>query len=209
MVRHALSKGSIYKYNRYMKQSDVDIVRAYRDGDATAFDELVRRYMPRIYTFSYRLSGDQHIAEDVTAETFVKVWKKLDSFDETKSFTSWLFRIARNTAFDIFRKRKDVVFSRMATEDETDITEDIADERDLADREFDKEVSRELLEKSLATLSLTRRSIVLLHDVDGLTFDEIAHVVEKPMNTVKSHYRRALAQLRATVTEGGAPKDLY
>ena len=113
-----------------MKESDSDIVIAYRDGNLNAFDELVRRYMYRVYAFSYRLSGDQSIAEDVASETFVKVWKKLDSFDETKNFASWLFRIARNTTFDALRKKKDIVFSRMMTDDNDDMSESIADEHD-------------------------------------------------------------------------------
>jgi RNA polymerase sigma-70 factor (ECF subfamily) len=187
-----------------MERTDSDIVSAYRQGDASAFDLLTMRYMRRVYTFTYRLTNDAHGAEDAVSETFIKVWKNLDSFDETKSFASWLFRIARNATFDILRKKKDVAFSRLMTdEDDTDIGDTLPDDRDLPDIDFDRALSNEILEKSLAQLSLDKRTIVLLHDIDGLTFEEIAEVVGKPMNTVKSQYRRALISLKEMV----APKQ--
>ncbi len=180
-----------------MERTDSEIVIAYRQGEASAFDTLTARYMRRIYAFTYRLSGDSHYAEDATSETFIKAWKNLDSFDETKNFASWIFRIARNTTFDILRKKKDVAFSRLMTdEDDTDIGETLPDDAGLAFVTFDRSLTQEVLEKALSELPLDSRTVVLLHDIDGLTFEEIAEVVGKPMNTVKSQYRRSLIKLR-------------
>ncbi len=181
-----------------MERTDSDIVKAHRQGDKQAFAELVTRYMRRVYSFAYRLSNDPSTAEDAASETFIKAWKKLDSFDSTRSFASWIFAIARNATFDILRKKKDVSFSRLAGSgaDDDDVAASIPDSRDLADIEFDREVSKEILEESLAKLPIERRAIVILHDIDGLTFEEIGRVMGKPMNTVKSHYRRALLALR-------------
>lgn len=183
-----------------MEKTDSDIVNSYREGEESAFDLLIERYTRRIYAFAYRLSGDQNTAEDVVSETFIKVWKKLDSFDDKQSFASWIFTIARNTTFDMLRKKKDISFSRFLGQnlesDDADMNESVVDDTDLADIQFDKTISQKILLESLERLSFERRSIVLLHDVDGLTFDEIARVVKKPMNTVKSHYRRALIALR-------------
>ncbi|HEY0908230.1 MAG TPA: sigma-70 family RNA polymerase sigma factor [Candidatus Paceibacterota bacterium] len=181
-----------------MEKTDSDLVIAHKKGDEQAFAELASRYMRRVYGFAYRLVGDDSLAEDATSETFIKAWRHIDSFDESKSFAAWVFAIARNATFDILRKRKDVAFSRFADRDaEDDMGDSVVDEADLPDINFDRGISRDILEKSLAQLSPVRRSIVLLHDTDDLTFEEIAKVMDMPMNTAKSHYRRALKALRA------------
>ncbi len=187
-----------------MERTDSDIVVAHKKGDGQAFAELVSRYMRRVYAFSYRLVNDEGLAEDATSETFIKAWKHIDSFDESKSFAAWIFAIARNTAFDILRKKKSVAFSRLFGRDrngEDDMIDLVADETELPNISFDREISREILEASLANLSLERRSIVILHDMDGLTFEEIADIMNMPMNTVKSHYRRSLAALRVMMDD--------
>lgn len=189
-----------------MGRTDSDIVAAYRSGEHEAFNELVSRYMSRIYSFAYRLSHDTALAEDATAETFIKAWKKLDTFDTDKSFAAWLFAIARNNVFDGMRKKRDVNFSHFS--EDNDLAESIADDRDSAEIEFDREISKTVLEESLAQLSLIRRSVVVLHDIDGMTFEEIAVVLGMPMNTAKSHYRRALVALKAYVHQKGTDKRI-
>jgi len=181
-----------------MDRSDTELVIAYKNGDMPAFNELVERHISRIYAFALRLSGDPHVAEDVTAETCIKVWKHIDSFDETKRVMPWIFTIARNTAFDFFRKRKDIAFSHMAqgSEHEGDFEETISDGADSAEIVFDQKLSKEYLEQSLRQISLEKRTIVLLHDIEGLTFDEIAQMLDKSLNTVKSVYRRTLLGLQ-------------
>ena len=161
-------------------------------------NELIQKYMPRIYAFALRLCGDPELAEDITAETCIKVWKHIDSFDVTKSVNSWIFTIARNTAYDFFRKRKNVAFSRMmqGADEDQDFEETIVDENPGAELVFDGVLSQKLLNESLQKLTLEKRTIVLLHDIEGLTFDEIAAVVNKPSNTVKSTYRRTLLGLQ-------------
>jgi RNA polymerase sigma-70 factor (ECF subfamily) len=178
--------------------TDEDLVLAYRGGEESAFSDIVGRYIGRIYSFTYRLSGDQSMAEDATQETFVKVWKGIRGFDETKRFKSWIFAIARNSLLDIARKRRDKPLSRLESEGE-DIAASIVDMAPLQDEVFDGLIDSMILEKTLGVLSPGIRSVVILHDLEGLTFEEISSIMKKPMNTIKSSYRRALMKLRETM----------
>src|ERR1700733_2556258 len=91
--------------------SDNDLVLQYRSGNKKAFEALVERYFAHVFNFITRYTSDQVAAEDIVQETFVKVWKNIKKFDETKNFKSWLFTIARNTSLDWLRKKKAVPFS--------------------------------------------------------------------------------------------------
>src|SRR6185312_5906993 len=155
-----------------------------------------------------RLVGDRREAEDLTQETFMKMWKALSRFDTEKNFKTWIFAIARNTAIDYLRKKKPVLFSRLNTENEegeTRFEDNLADDAMLADEVFDRKQSASVLEKAMQTLSLDERVIFILHESDEMTFEEIADVMSKPMNTIKSRYRRALQKLRGIIE--GAPKS--
>lgn len=180
--------------------TDQELVLEARSGEAAAFDVLVHRYAPAVYRFVFRLVHDAPTAEDVAQETFLKVWKNLKRFDVEKPFKAWMFRIARNTAFDWLKKKRAFAFSELEGEDgETAGFEEVADESPLPDELV---LSRELqdeLAAALDRLAPKARSIVLLHEVEDLTFQEIADACDEPLNTVKSRYRRALAELRKIV----------
>lgn len=181
------------------EQTDAELVRAYRDGDGDAFTELLDRHIGAVFVFVKRLCGDASMADDVAQETFVKAWKGIGRFDEGRNFKAWLFAIARNAAIDALRKRRDVSFSRMSEDlQEDDRFEDaIEDESPLPGEGFDRAIDGKTLERALSLLSPEKRAIVLMHDVEGLTFEEAAEALGEPMNTVKSRYRRSLAALRA------------
>lgn len=180
------------------EQTDAELVRAYRDGDGDAFTELLDRHIGAVFAFAKRLCGDASMADDVAQETFVKAWKGIGRFDEGRNFKAWLFAIARNAAIDALRKRRDVSFSHMSEGlPEDDRFEDaIEDGLSLPGEGFDRAIDGKTLERALSLLSPDKRAIVLMHDVEGLTFEEAAEALGEPMNTVKSRYRRSLAALR-------------
>jgi len=192
-----------------MELSDSELVIAYKDdGQEVAMTTLVNRYVSIVYNLIVRLVGDRREAEDLTQETFMKMWKALSRFDTDKNFKTWIFAIARNTAIDYLRKKKPVLFSRLNSENEdgeVKFEDNIADDAILADEMFAKKESAVVVEKALQTLSLDERTIIILHETDQMTFEEIADVLSKPMNTVKSRYRRALQKLRSVI-ENVAPK---
>lgn len=140
------------------------------------FDEIVKTYLTPVYSYIYRMIRDRDVAEDITQEAFIKAWKKMDT---TKNIRAFLFTVARNTTFDYLRKAKDEYF-----EDELEVPDTAPLAPEVLDNE---EIIKNLDHKYL--------DLILLHDVEEMTFEEIAEVVGRPMNTVKSQYRRAIHDL--------------
>lgn len=187
-----------------MEKSNTDLVHDYLAGDPGAFDLLVKQNLSQLYNFIYHLSGNADEAHDIAQEVFVKVWKHMKKYDPKQNFKTWLFSIARNTTIDHFRKKKAIPFGDMQIGDETIFEDGLADTELLPDAVFEQKELGKFLDEALATLPLEERSIVLLHDKEDFTFEEIAAMLKKPMNTVKSRYRRAIIAFRKRIL---APKE--
>ena len=172
------------------KHFDSKLINDYLKGDVRCLDILIERYFKAIYSFLYSRVGNIADAEDLTQETFVKVWKNIRRFDAKKDFKPWVFQIARNASIDFFRKRKDVPFSRFEGENGKNYL--LAG---LAGK--DPDVSRNIDDKQILTAAIQGISpdderIMRLHKQDSLTFREISELLDMPANTIKSRYRRAI-----------------
>jgi len=187
---------------------DRDLIRAHISGDASAFGQLVDRYIDRVFSFAQRLSGDAALAEDATQETFIKAWKGIKRFEDGRSFKAWLFAIARNATTDLLRRRKNVAFTSLDGEDES-FADGIADDAPLPDIVVGRAELARAVDEVLGILGALDRSIVLLHDVEDLTFEEIASTLDRPMNTVKSRYRRAIMSLRDALHQKGGGERIF
>lgn len=179
-------------------EDDKKLIFAYLNGDSNAFSLLVSKYLKSVYNFAFWFSHDPVMSEDITQESFVKIWKNLDKFKSDQNFKTWLFSIVRNTAFDWLRKRKNIPFSDLNDDGEDgDSFEDNIVDSEIAPLEsiFKAEEKIEL-ENAVNKLSSKYKEIVILHIFEDLTFDEISKVLDKSLNTVKSQYRRALISLR-------------
>ena len=179
---------------------DQELVASYRKGDDDALSVLIRRHTDAVYRFLVRMVGDASTAEDLVQDTFLKAWKHLARFDASKPFKTWIFSIARNAAIDRLRKKDPVAFTRLERDDVPDMSEDIADDRPLPDELLEREDIARELEESLKTIGPKSRSVVLMHETEGMTFQEIADAAGEPLNTVKSRYRRAIATLQSKLT---------
>ncbi len=185
-----------------MEREDAELVRNYLSGESQAFTVLVERYVTSLYSFVGRLCSEKEAVADIVQEVFVKAWKSLHKYKPTHSFRSWIFAIARNTTIDWWRKRKYPVFSEFDNENtDTTFEESLIDTAPLASEIFDARYETEQLEKAISKLSLNDRTLLLLHETEDMSFEEIALIVKKPMNTVKSQYRRALEKLRLALGE--------
>ncbi len=176
-----------------MEPSDEQLIDAYRDGDEVALTALIERHFASIYGYVYRYVHNPTEAEDIVQETFIKVWRQLDKFKEGMGIRPWLFRIARNTAIDYLRKKKHIPFSQFGEPDEIAVFEDTGVNL------MEESISREdvaSLNAAIDRLPEQYREIIVLRAEQGLTFDEIADMLGKPLNTVKSTYRRGLAVLQ-------------
>ena len=176
--------------------SDEQLVIEYRKGSEEAFDLLLHRYLKLLYGFVYQFVRNQHDAEEIVQESFLKAWKHLKRFDTTKRFKPWLFRIAKNTSFDYLKKKKTTPFSDLEYDEEESFLDSIVDSTSRADQAFLHRESVAKLEKAFGFLSPPHRTVLFLHYKNEYTFREIADSLGEPLDTVKSRYRRALEKLR-------------
>lgn len=171
-------------------ERDAALVRRARDGDTTAFDELVLIYMRHVFQVAYRVVGHREDAEDLVQDCFIAAYQYLDSFDEARPFGPWITRIVLNRGANMRRSR-----ARRATEPETDVVSNAPSALDEATRAE----ARQKLDEVMATLNERQRVIVTLFDVDGLTSTEIGERLELAAGTVRWHLHEARRVLRTAL----------
>lgn len=181
-----------------MEVDDRKLIEDYLAGDSEALATLIQHNLTLVYRFVFRMVSDHQEAEEVTQDTFVKVWRNAKKYNPEQSFRTWLLSIAHNTAIDLLRKRRSFVFSDFDTDDGKGMSmeESIVDPEPLPMEILMRAEEKMLLEGALAQLSLVHREVLILHYQEQLTFNEIGVILNKPLNTVKSHHRRGLAALR-------------
>jgi RNA polymerase sigma-70 factor, ECF subfamily len=170
-------------------------------GSQPAFEQIVRRYQRPVIRLIGRVTGDLAQAEDLAQETFVKAFRNLAAFDTTRRLSSWLFRIAHNTAIDALRRRGPAVVSLDAADAGGDrIPEPAAA---LAGDPAERRALAEALELAMAHLRPEHRLAFSLRYEEGLPFEEIGQVLGVPEVTARSHVHRARKELSRRLTEAG------
>lgn len=187
-----------------MANEELRLVAAGQRGDVEAFNQLVRLYEGRVYNLCYRMLSDADAAADATQDTFIAAYRNLNRF-RGGLFRAWLLRIATNTCYDMLRarQRRPVVSLDAGYEDED--TGPRLDLPDLAESPDEVVLRRELaqaLERGIAQLPEDQRIVVILSDIQGLAYDEIAAVTNTNLGTVKSRLSRARARLRDMLRAG-------
>lgn len=181
--------------------ADIALVQRAQANDRAAFNEIVLRYKSKVFNFIHRMIPSMQDAEDLTQETFVRAYMSIRSFQSRASLNTWLFRIATNLCIDYSRrtrKSRGLVASLSQEADD----EDAETQRDVPDDAFDPQrllLNKELgaeLDRALRALPDKLRTVVLLYDVEGLPYDEIAAIAGCPLGTVKSRLFNARSALR-------------
>lgn len=179
-----------------MKNDDVVLIQRILAGDETAFASLVRKYQKQVHTLAWRKIRDFHIAEDITQETFLQAYQKLETLEDPTRFPRWLYVIADRLCIAWIRK------NQRQTEplEEADLSgiETEAYSRFVATEhaEIFAEARRDLVEKLLAKLKESNRTVITLHYLEGMTYAEIVNFLGIPENTIRSRLRRARQQLK-------------
>jgi len=190
--------------------ADSRLILRCQANDAAAFNDIVSRYKNKVYNYVSRMVGPGTDAEDLTQETFVRAYMNIRSFQSRATLNTWLFRIATNICID-FRRKHSKVKALTTSLQREDHEDEVESERDIPDDRFDPQLvylNRELgvhLQRAIAGLPERLKTVVLLHDVEGLPYEEIAEVVDCPLGTVKSRLfnaRMALRQRLAPYVDG-------
>jgi len=178
---------------------ELKLVRAAKDGDVSAFEQLVKRYDRNVFRIANHITHSREDAEDVVQEAFLKAYSNLEKFQEQSKFYTWLVRIAVNEALMKLRKRRP---ERFVSLDEDVKTEDDSLPREVADwspnpeQLYNQEELRDILSRTIQGLPPTFRTVFVLRDVEGLSTEETAEALELSVPAVKSRLLRARLQLR-------------
>jgi RNA polymerase sigma-70 factor (ECF subfamily) len=178
--------------------TDREIVAQVVKGDVEAFGILVERYQDRIYSAVHNYVSNPDDAVDITQDSLVKAYAKLRSFDASSAFYTWLYRIAINTAIDFLRRRKSRPVDSLDDEKFTEIGFEPPSKDPSVDPERVATAHEQAaaLRTAIGKLSNKLRSVLVLHDVEGLSQEEVAEVLKVPIGTVKSRVSRARGELR-------------
>ena len=182
---------------------DKHIVAKARRGDVSAFEELVTRYERRVYAAALRSSGSPEDAADITQEVFLRAWRSMETFRRDSGFSTWLFRITMNLCVDHARHKTAQPQTQPLVQGEDETERPIPDPAPTPEEHLDNsELGRELA-AALGEVSEEHRQIVLLRDVSGLSYTEIAETLEISEGTVKSRLSRARLALRTVLCKRG------
>src|SRR3989344_5103566 len=155
-----------------MAETDKQLVYNYINGDGKVLEKLISRYLKPVYNFVYRISNSQQDAEDITQETFIKVWQKIKKYNPDKNFKTWLFTIARNTAVDWLRKKRNLVFSDFEnSQGENYLENALNDPNPLPDKILAQAEDKKFVENLLRQLAPIYREVLVLRYSHDLTFD--------------------------------------
>ena len=194
--------------NDDFRLDDFRLIDEALSGDAGSFGKLVRKYQDRLYNSMLHIVRSPEEAEDVVQDAFVQAYVKLETFGRASAFYTWLYRIAFNVSVSRHRRKRPVL-SVDAARDATGLEPTAAD--DTPQQHLEREESIRQVQQSLAALEEANRSILVLREIDGLSYDEISTILDLPLGTVRSRLHRARLQLRQELKESlgtrGASQD--
>ncbi len=175
------------------------LVAKARSGNVAAFEQLVLAYEKKVYNLAFRMMGNSEDASDVVQETFLRAFSSLRSFRGDSSFSTWVYRIVSNICLDELRKRSR---QRVSSLDEPvegqdgEMIRQVADPSPGPEDALQRTETREQIQRGIASLQEDHRVIVVLRDVQGLSYEEIAQVLGLSLGTVKSRLNRARLALK-------------
>ena len=185
--------------------TEQELVTRAKAGDDEAFAQLMRDNEKRIYNLTLRMTGNPEDAMDLAQETFLNAWRGLKFFKGDSAFSTWVYRLASNACIDHLRrqKRRQDISAPMPVNDEDDSVPDIPDERFLPEQELDRQELRRAVAAGLDQLSDEHRQVLVMREINGLSYQEIGDILDLEEGTVKSRIARARNSLRKILVESG------
>ena len=190
-----------------LDRSDEELLQDTVGGDLRAFDVIVGRYRDRLLNFVFRFLGDRTAAEDVVQETFLRVFRKSKDYRASARFSTWLFTIAGNLAKSELRRRKRWRFTSLGWNEEAEQHIEIPDDRPRPDAFAETEIATEAIQEAIESLPPNHRQVVILSDIQGMAYEEIAQIVGCPVGTVKSRINRGRLRLQKKLERLGYLPD--
>ena len=179
------------------REQEAMAIRQVLDGYVNAFEPIVKEYEKNVYNLALKMTGNPEDAADISQEAFIKAYHSLNSFRGDSKFSVWLYRIVSNLCLDFLRskKRRPAVSLSAENEDGEEVELDIADESQSPEALLERKLTREAVRRGLDSLPEEQRQILLLREIQGLSYDEIAAALDIEVGTVKSRIFRGRKKL--------------
>jgi RNA polymerase sigma-70 factor (ECF subfamily) len=192
------------------QMSDEDLMEQFQAGTVEAFNILVERYSERLMHYLYGFLGDARRCEDLLQETFLRVYRNRHSYQRIAKFSTWLYTIAGNLARSEYRKRKRrrVYSIQSVNRDDEEYEIALPDETFSPDKHAESTIQDKYIQEALRSIPADFREVVVLRDVQQLTYEEIAQITGLPMGTVKSRINRGRTKLQALLKDIYAPEEV-
>jgi RNA polymerase sigma-70 factor (ECF subfamily) len=192
----ALSIGAVFLYDMLVHgPADIDLINRFKNGDTSAFEEIVLKYQDKVYNLCRHMLGNRQDAEDAAQDVFLKAFQALPKFQPDASLYTWLYRIAANTCID--HRKKPIFESLFGDSGEGEkLIHDRASDAPSPEKLYRSKQIDQALQESLGMLSPKLRAIIILKEIEELSYEEIADALEISMGTVKSRIARARAELQ-------------
>ena len=185
--------------------TEQELIARAKAGDDEAFAQLMRDNEKRIYNLTLRMTENPEDAMDLAQEAFLNAWRGLKFFKGDSAFSTWVYRLASNACIDHLRrkKRRQDIDLPMPADEEDDSQPDIPDERFQPEQELERQELRRAVADGLEQLSDEHRQVLVMREINGLSYQEIADVLDLEAGTVKSRIARARNSLRKILLENG------
>ncbi len=183
-----------------MEASEIDLVEKSQQGNIEAFEKLISAYQKKVFNIALRMTGNQDDASDISQEVFIKIFKSIGSFKKQSAFSTWVYKITINTCRDELRKQKNK--RNTISIDEGICLEDNKVERQIESNDPTPELMAEkheiekLLKEAIFQLSEDYKEVIILRDIQGFSYSDIAKMIDCPEGTVKSRINRARSMLK-------------
>lgn len=175
---------------------DEDLIFFFQEGDVLAFEEIVKRYKDPLMNFVYRFLGDTIESEDVVQETFLRVFRNKKAYKRIAKFSTWIYTIAGNLAKTELRKRKKRNIYSLSDIGFEDKDYEISDETESPEKKTNTSMSDDIIQREIQQLSPKFREVIILRDIQELSYEEISKIIDVPLGTVKSRVNRARLRLQ-------------
>ena len=191
----SLDKKSTFLY------TDEQLIGRFQAGDERAYVELVNRYKDRLFNFIFPFFGDVEQSEDVVQDTMLRLYEKKHYYKEIAKFSTWIYTIARNLANTELRKRKRRKTTYLSQMSKDERQYDLPAIQDDVDQDLQNEFMRNRINQAIDALPEHFKTVIILRDIQELSYDDISNIVEVPLGTIKSRINRARLQLQAELQD--------
>jgi len=176
--------------------SDEDLIERFQNGDLYAYDLIVKRYKDQLLNFVYRFVGNQEEAEDIVQETFLRVYRKRHAYKRVAKFSTWIYTIAGNLSRTELRRRKRRKLFSVSDLGFEDKDFEITDGGRNPEMQADSAIKEEIIHGAISNLAIKFREVIVLRDVQELSYEEISKILKVPIGTVKSRVNRGRIRLQ-------------